>query len=194
MDEALKAVADATRRAILRLVRGGEQPAGEIAAHFPHMSRPAVSQHLRVLTDAGLFYLPKERTRGSTGGGAEGLRDAASFLEEMWSEHLARLKVAADREDGPTHTRTRWRAWGTKGEDVSQPDPDHDGVVEQTLRIATASADRVAVLDRARAHPRLVGRPRPRSTRGRAGRVFGIDLAEGGTIRGQIFSSRGRAL
>ena len=53
MDDALRAIADPTRRAILRLVRDGEVPAGEIATHFPTMSRPAVSQHLRVLTEAG---------------------------------------------------------------------------------------------------------------------------------------------
>ncbi len=105
MDEALKAVADPTRRAILRLVREGEQPAGEIAAHFPHMSRPAVSQHLRVLTDAGLLEVRPEGNRRLYRWRREGLRDAASFVEEMWSEHLARLKVAAEREEWPERTR-----------------------------------------------------------------------------------------
>src|SRR3954469_14380504 len=55
MDESLRAVADPTRRQILRLVRDEELPAGTIAGHFPTMSRPAVSQHLRVLVDAGLL-------------------------------------------------------------------------------------------------------------------------------------------
>ena len=107
MDEALKAVADPTRRAILRLVREGEQPAGEIAAHFPHMSRPAVSQHLRVLTEAGLLEVRPDGNRRLYRWRREGLRDAASFLEEMWSGSLARLKMAAEREEWPERTRSR---------------------------------------------------------------------------------------
>ncbi len=51
---AFAALADPTRRAILRLVHDREVAAGEIASHFPSMSRPAVSQHLRVLAEADL--------------------------------------------------------------------------------------------------------------------------------------------
>lgn len=99
MDEALRAVADPTRRAILRLVRDGEMPAGEIASHFPSMSRPAVSQHLRVLTDAGLLQVRPDGNRRLYQSRREGLRDAAAFVEEMWSDRLARLKTAAEREE-----------------------------------------------------------------------------------------------
>ncbi len=105
MDEALKAVADPTRRAILRLVRDGERPAGEIAQHFPSMTRPAVSQHLRVLTDAGLLEVRAEGNRRLYRWRPEGLRDAATFLEEMWADNLARLKLAAEREEWPERTR-----------------------------------------------------------------------------------------
>ena len=70
IDESLRAVADPTRRAILRLVRDREVPAGEIATHFPSISRPAVSQHLRVLADAGLVAVRPDGNRGSTDGGA----------------------------------------------------------------------------------------------------------------------------
>jgi len=110
MDEALRAVADPTRRAILRLVRDGELPAGEIAAHFPSMSRPAVSQHLRVLTDAGLVTVRPEGNRRLYRWRREGLRDAAAFVEEMWTDHLARLKAAAEREEWPARTRAAQRA------------------------------------------------------------------------------------
>jgi DNA-binding transcriptional ArsR family regulator len=99
MDAALRAVADPTRRAILRLVRDGELAAGDIANHFPSMSRPAVSQHLRVLTDSGLVAVRPEGNRRMYRWRREGLRDAAAFLDEMWSEGLARLKAAAERED-----------------------------------------------------------------------------------------------
>jgi DNA-binding transcriptional ArsR family regulator len=105
MDESLRAVADPTRRAILRLVRAGELPAGEIATHFPSISRPAVSQHLRVLTDAGLVDVRPDGNRRLYRWRREGLRDAAAFVEEMWSNRLARLKAAAEREEWPERRR-----------------------------------------------------------------------------------------
>jgi DNA-binding transcriptional ArsR family regulator len=111
MDEALRAVADPTRRAILRLVRDDELPAGEIARHFPSMSRPAVSQHLRVLADAGLVDVRPDGNRRLYRWRREGLRDAATFLEEMWSDRLARLKSAAEREEWPERARAAQRAW-----------------------------------------------------------------------------------
>lgn len=107
MDEALRAVADPTRRAILRLVRDGELAAGEIATHFPSMSRPAVSQHLRVLTDAWLVDVRPDGNRRMYRWRREGLRDAAAFLDEMWSDGLARLKAAAEREEWPERTRAQ---------------------------------------------------------------------------------------
>ncbi len=106
VDESLRAVADRTRRAILRLVRDGELPAGEIARHFPTISRPAVSQHLRVLTDAGLVKVRRDGNRRLYRWHREGLRDAAAFVQEMWSGNLVRLKVAAgEREAWPARTR-----------------------------------------------------------------------------------------
>lgn len=114
MDQALRAVADPTRRAILRLVRDGELPAGEIAAHFPSMSRPAVSQHLRVLTDAGLVEVRPDGNRRLYRWRREGLREAATFVEEMWSDRLARLKAAAEREEWPRRTRAAQRTTTTK--------------------------------------------------------------------------------
>ena len=107
MDEALRAVADPTRRAILRLVREGDLPAGEIARHFPTMSRPAVSQHLRVLADAGLVEVRREGNHRFYRWRPEGLRDAAAFLEEMWTDRLVALKAAAEREEWPTRARAK---------------------------------------------------------------------------------------
>ena len=105
MDDALRAIADPTRRSILRLVRDDEVPAGEIAAHFPTMSRPAVSQHLRVLTEAGLVVVRPDGNRRLYRWRREGLRDAAAFVEEMWADRLARLKQAAEREEWPERAR-----------------------------------------------------------------------------------------
>jgi DNA-binding transcriptional ArsR family regulator len=107
VDESLRAVADPTRRAILRLLRDGEAAAGEIARHFPSMSRPAVSQHLRVLADAGLVEARPEGNRRLYRWRPEGLRDAAAFVEEMWSDRLSRLKAAAEREEWPARARQR---------------------------------------------------------------------------------------
>ncbi len=114
MDEALRAVADPTRRAILRLVRDGELAAGEIATHFPTMSRPAVSQHLRVLTDSGLVEVRPDGNRRMYRWRHEGLDDVAAFLDEMWSDRLSRLKAAAEREEQQTAWPERTRAAITK--------------------------------------------------------------------------------
>jgi DNA-binding transcriptional ArsR family regulator len=113
VDEALRAVADPTRREILRLVRDEEVAAGAIAAHFPAISRPAVSQHLRVLTDADLVAVRSDGNRRLYRARPEGLRDAAAYLNEMWSFSLSRLKVAAEREEWPARTRAA-RARGTR--------------------------------------------------------------------------------
>ena len=110
MDDALGAIAAPTRRAILRLVRDDEVPAGEIAAHFPTMSRPAVSQHLRVLTEAGLVVVRPQGNRRLYRWRREGLSDAAAFLEEMWSDKLSRLKAAAERDEWPERIRAARRA------------------------------------------------------------------------------------
>ena len=119
MDVALKAVADPTRRAILRLVRDGELSAGEIATHFPSMSRPAVSQHLRVLTDSGLVGVRPDGNRRMYSWRREGLRDAAAFVDEMWTDGLARLKVAAEREEWPERTRAERASQRQQRKDTS---------------------------------------------------------------------------
>jgi DNA-binding transcriptional ArsR family regulator len=110
VDESLRAVADATRRAILRLVRDKELPAGAIAGHFPQISRPAVSQHLRVLTDAGLVSVRPDGNRRLYRWRRDGFREAATFLDEMWSDGLTRLKTAAEREAWPERARAARQA------------------------------------------------------------------------------------
>jgi DNA-binding transcriptional ArsR family regulator len=109
MDGALRALADPTRRAIVRLVRDDELAAGEIARHFPAMSRPAVSQHLRVLADAGLVAVRPAGNQRLYRWRPEGLSDVTVFLEQMWSDRLAALKTAAEREEWPARERARHR-------------------------------------------------------------------------------------
>ncbi len=109
MDAVLRAVADPTRRTILRLVRDEERPAGEIARHFTGMSRPAVSQHLRVLTDAGLVSARSRGTRRLYRARPESLADVREFLDDMWSDRLSRLKSAAEREASAPARRRKER-------------------------------------------------------------------------------------
>jgi DNA-binding transcriptional ArsR family regulator len=95
MDVALRALADRHRREILRLVRRDELPAGEIAAHFA-VTRPAISQHLRVLKEAGLVTERREGTRRLYRARAETVEDLRRFLDEFWSERLERLRDVAE--------------------------------------------------------------------------------------------------
>jgi DNA-binding transcriptional ArsR family regulator len=97
MEAVVRAIAEPRRRAILRLVREDELAAGEIAVHFD-VSRPAVSQHLTVLKDAGLLTERREGTRRLYRARPEGLADLREFLDEFWALNLERLKRAAESE------------------------------------------------------------------------------------------------
>ena len=97
MDAVLQAIAEPRRRRILELVRAEELPAGAIASHFD-VTRPAISQHLRVLKDAGLVTERREGTRRLYRARPEGLAELRRFLEDFWSDRLQLLKDAAERE------------------------------------------------------------------------------------------------
>ena len=97
MDAVTRAIAEPRRRDILTLVHDRELSAGEIAANF-EVSRPAVSQHLTVLKDAGLLVERREGTRRLYRTRPEGLAELREFLDAFWSERLGRLKLAAELE------------------------------------------------------------------------------------------------
>jgi DNA-binding transcriptional ArsR family regulator len=101
MDEALRALAEPRRRAILRLVAQTELAAGEIAGCF-EVTRTAVSQHLTVLKNAGLLTERKVATRRLYRARPEGLAGLREFLDQMWASSLevARDLVEADRAAG----------------------------------------------------------------------------------------------
>ena len=101
MDAAARAVADPTRRTILRLVHDEERTVTDIAAHFS-VSRPAISQHLRVLADADLVTIRQEGTRRFYRSRPEGLEDLRDWLEGFWTERLDELKRIVERD----HPRT----------------------------------------------------------------------------------------
>ena len=96
MEAALKALADPGRRRILTLVRDEERSAGEIAAEF-EVSWPAVSQHLRVLKNAGLLHERREGAKRLYRARPEGLADVRAFLDGFWETRLERLKREVER-------------------------------------------------------------------------------------------------
>ena len=99
MDAALQAIAEPRRREILRLVWSQELRAGEIAGHFePAVTRPAISQHLRVLKDAGLLSERREGTRRLYRARPEGLAEVREYFESLWDASLERLKKSAEEE------------------------------------------------------------------------------------------------
>jgi DNA-binding transcriptional ArsR family regulator len=98
MDTALRALADPRRRAILALVRERELPAGEIAERFD-VTRPAISQHLTVLRDAGLVSERRQGTRRLYRARPAGASEVRGWLAEFWDDGLARLQAAAEEEE-----------------------------------------------------------------------------------------------
>ena len=98
METALKAIAAPRRRQILTLVRDGELSAGEIASHF-EVTRPAVSQDLTLLKEAGLVSERRNGTRRLYRARPEGMVELRAFLEEFWAPRLDAPKREAEREE-----------------------------------------------------------------------------------------------
>jgi DNA-binding transcriptional ArsR family regulator len=106
VEAALKGIAAPHRRTILRLVADDELSAGEIAAHFD-LTRPAVSQHLSVLKEAGLVSERRNGTRRLYRARPEGLIEVKAFLDEFWGARLEALKREAEREERKKHGKNR---------------------------------------------------------------------------------------
>ena len=98
MEAALRAIAEPRRRRILQLVRDEELSAGDIAAQF-EISRPAVSQHVNVLKEAGLVSERRDGTRRLYRARPEGLGELRMFLEGFWDERLEALKNVAETKE-----------------------------------------------------------------------------------------------
>src|SRR3954452_14948653 len=94
--QALQALGDPTRRAVLEELRDGPRAVGEIAARLP-VSRPAVSQHLRVLKEAGLVSDEQVGTRRLYRVNPDGLAEMRTYLDDFWSQALAAFAEAARR-------------------------------------------------------------------------------------------------
>ena len=96
MIEQIQAISDPTRFAILELVKEKELPAGRIAENFSHLTRPAISQHIRVLKDHDLLLERREGTRRYYSVNADGFSDIRKFLEQFWQPKLRKLKSVAE--------------------------------------------------------------------------------------------------
>ena len=99
MQGVIEAIAEPRRREILRLVRDAELPAGEIASRFGDVTRPAISQHLGVLKEAGLVSERRDGTRRLYRARPEGLASLHEFLDGFWDERLEILRYEAELEE-----------------------------------------------------------------------------------------------
>lgn len=113
-DEAFKAIADPTRREILRLLRTRDVcSAGEIAACFSKLSRPAISRHLRVLRQVGLVIAEdvgrEHRFRLSHGTLARVHHEWFRQLEDVWHDALSTLKQRVESPRPQRASRSRKR-------------------------------------------------------------------------------------
>ncbi len=93
----MAALADPTRRAIFERVAERPRAVGELADELP-VSRPAVSQHLRVLKDAGLVIDRPVGTRRIYQLDPDGVGALRAYLDQFWNRSLAAFRAAAERE------------------------------------------------------------------------------------------------
>ena len=91
----LEALGDATRRAILARLLGGPLPVGELARRFP-VSRPAISQHLRVLKQARLVTDRAEGTRRLYALNPEAFESLRTYFDRFWAQALAAFKTRVE--------------------------------------------------------------------------------------------------
>ena len=93
----LGALGDPTRREILEKLRNGPRAVGDIAAGMT-ISRPAVSQHLKVLKDSGLVLETRQGTRHYFAIAPEGLGELRAYLDGLWSDALAAFARHVEKE------------------------------------------------------------------------------------------------
>jgi DNA-binding transcriptional ArsR family regulator len=97
--QVMDALGDPTRRAVFDRLRSGPRSVGELAEGMP-VSRPAVSQHLRVLKEAGLVAERRDGTKRIYELAPRGLVELRAYFEQFWSQALDAYKEAAERKEG----------------------------------------------------------------------------------------------
>lgn len=106
-DAEVRAISEPRRREILRALLGAELSAGAIATRFPDITRPAVSQHVRVLKDAGLISERRDGTRRLYRARPERLARVRAYLDSFWGDRLETLRTAAEGEARARERRRR---------------------------------------------------------------------------------------
>jgi len=102
----LQALADPTRRTVLERLREGPTAVGELASGLP-VTRPAVSQHLKVLKDAGLVREQKRGTRRIYSVEVQGLVELRRYLDTFWGDVLEAFKEHADNKPSAASRRKK---------------------------------------------------------------------------------------
>ena len=105
---AIQALADPTRRAVFEKLRRGPQPVGRLAAGLK-VTRPAVSQHLRVLEGAGLVSARKDGTRRIYTVELKGIEELRRYLDGFWADVLEAFRAEAERTAPPPAPRRKRR-------------------------------------------------------------------------------------
>ena len=98
MTNGMDALGDPTRRAIFERLADGPKAVGEIANELP-VSRPAVSQHLKVLKEAGLVIDRAQGTRRLYQLNPQGIQDLRAYFDQFWNQALASFKEAVEKEE-----------------------------------------------------------------------------------------------
>lgn len=99
MEGTLKVLGEPRRCEIVRLVWSKERPAAEIAAHFPDVTRSAISQHLGVLRHAGLLTERRDGARRLYSANRIEMAKLREFLDSFWSDSLVRLRDLAEADE-----------------------------------------------------------------------------------------------
>ena len=105
-DSAIAALADPTRRLVFEKLRGGPKSVGVIAAKLP-VSRPAVSQHLKVLREAGLVDARPEGTRHVYFIDPKGLGALRAWLDQFWDEALTAFQAEVEKDTATRRKKER---------------------------------------------------------------------------------------
>ena len=106
IETVLQALVEPHRREILEYLRAGELSSGQVSAHFT-LTRPAVSQHLKVLTEAGLITMRREGTKRIYRARPQGLAELRKFIETFWDDSLQELKRQAEAEEKKARQRDK---------------------------------------------------------------------------------------
>ncbi len=96
IEKAFEALGDPTRLAIFQRIASRPHSVGEIAGHLP-VSRPAVSQHLRVLKQAGLVADVRDGTRRVYEVRPEGIEALRKYFDQLWERNLKAIQAAAEK-------------------------------------------------------------------------------------------------